>query len=152
MEETMEGDEYYDSYELVEPQSFAEFSKLIQRGEATEQHHKEFYLRLINHFCASVEGDREPDKWALYKLASALAKVAEGGRWEDELPLPWAERSSPWSSAEQKDLDLFCEIARYIKSVPDCIVTEVIKDVATNNNASYEKARAAYYKHKHLIK
>ena len=139
-------------YRLAAPEDFSEFCKLIESGEATSQHHKEFDLRMIGHFCDRIYLNKKPESWVMEAIANAFFKVIHGGRWEDEFQLPWTESSSPWTKAENKDLQIFCAIANRLKSNPNFAVTEAIKLVASENATSYEKARAAYYRHKPLIK
>lgn len=143
---------YFDGYPLSEPAGFSEFCKLIDSGEATNQHHKEFDLRMINHFCTCIYAGEKPENWVLLAIANAFTNVTMRGRWEDEFQLPWTKASSPWTNAENKDLKIFCEIANRLKSNSNLAVLETILIVAKESAVSFEKARAAYYKHKHLIK
>ena len=99
----------------------------------------------------SVYAGKTPDEWVMHALADAFMKVANGGRWEDELPLPWTKISLPYTAAEWQALGVFCDVANAIKSNPDADVTVLIKQVASARNVSYESARAAYYKHKRMI-
>lgn len=143
-----EVDEYSDDYQLIDPQSFEEFSEMIGNGTASNQHHDEFYLRLINEFCGCVESDTVPDRWVMLALCKAFTKITMGGRWEDEFPLPWTKRSLIWTDKELRDLSLFRQIRSVIKASPDFDVTSTIREIADKNNTSYETARAAYYKFK----
>lgn len=140
-----------EEYVLAEPTDFSEFSDLVRGGNATAQHHEEFTLRLIEQFMGSVYAGKTPDGWVMHALADAFMKVVNGGRWEDELPLPWTKIPLPHTAAEWQALGVFSDVANAIKSNPDAEVTAVIREVASARNVSYESARAAYYKHKHLI-
>ena len=147
-----DSDENFEDYPLIEPKDFSEFCALIDSREATSEHYKEYDLRMINHFCTCIYAGKQPENWVLYALAKAFTKVTMGGKWEDEFQLPWTEASSPWTVAENKDLKIFCEIANRLKGNPTIGVLDTISAVADENCSSFEKARAAYYKHKHLIK
>lgn len=140
-----------DDYELSEPCDFDEFCKLIENGQATEKHHAEFYLRIINHFCASIQANKMPKAWVLHAISDAFFKVTMGGSWEDEFPLPWTNISRPFSRAESKNIEVFCKVANMLKSESALKVTEAITKAADDSAVSYEKARAAYYKYKRLI-
>jgi hypothetical protein len=140
-----------EEYVVAEPTGFSEFTDLVSNGNATEQHHEEFTLRLIEQFMDSVYAGKTPDGWVMHALADSFMKVVNGGRWEDEFPLPWTKISLPHTAAEWQALGIFCDVTNVIKSSPGAEVTAVIREVASARNVSYESARAAYYKHKHLI-
>lgn len=140
------------AYELSDPCDFDEFCRLIENGQATKIHHDEFYLRIINNFCESVQANKMPKAWVLHAISDAFFKVTMGGRWEDEFPLPWTDISLPFTRAESKDIDVFCKVANMLRSEPTLKVTEAINKAASDCSVSYEKARAAYYKYKDLIK
>ena len=140
-----------EEYRLAEPGNFDEYCELIKNNAANDQQHKEFYLRMISHFIESVYNEQKPKDFVLYALADAFMKVINGGRWEDEFPLPWTDISLPFTSAESKDLNVFCEISNRLKREPKVGVTETIARVASDKAVSYEKARAAYYDYKKLI-
>jgi hypothetical protein len=139
------------SYDSIEPSDFQEYMTLIESGNATEQHHVEFGLRLINHFASSVYSEQEPDRRVMVALANIFSKISQGGRWEDELSMPWSIVSSPFSPADKKDLDIFCQIGN--KFMPDKSqnITSIIAEVAELNNVSFEKARAAWYGRRSLL-
>lgn len=135
-------------YFFSDPQDFAEYSQLIRNGSASKLHHDEFYLRLIWHFIEHATSDTPPDKWVMKALADAFLKVVNGGRWEDEFPLPWTNVSLPWSTAEWSALSIYCDVANAVSANPHEKVTRIIKEVASNHSVSYEKARSAYYANK----
>jgi len=137
-----------ETYFLTDPQDFAEYSTLIGNGSATECHHKEFYLRMIQHFTDSVYADEPPARWVMLAMANAFEKVLHGGRWEDEFPLPWTKISLPFSRAEHSALCIYCDIANAVKANPEQQVTDAISNAANDHAVSYEKARAAYYLNK----
>lgn len=138
-------------YRLAAPIDFDEYCELINNNDANDQHHKEFYLRMIMHFIESVYSEQKPKDFVLYALADAFTKIINGGRWEDELPLPWDDAYSPWTRAESKDLQVFCMVSNMLKSGQESDVTEAIKKAASDSAVSYEKARAGYYKFKKII-
>lgn len=84
-------------------------------------------------------------------LADAFMKVVMGGRWEDELPLPWTEASSYLPRAENDAISIYCDIANALKADPDAKVVATINAVASTRCVSFEKARAAYYKYKEVF-
>ncbi|MHB1331448.1 MAG: hypothetical protein ACYCY1_02550 [Sulfuriferula sp.] len=141
-----------EEYLLTNPSDFSEFCELIVNETATERHHDEFTLRLIQHFIDSVYDEKVPEYWVTKALANSFFKVLQGGRWEDEFPLPWTKTSLPYTAAEWQSLAIFCHIASSVKLNPDAKVTAIIQEVANAMAVSYETARAAYYKHKLLIK
>jgi hypothetical protein len=143
-----EDDSERDEYFLIEPQDFSEYSQLIRNGSATERHHKEFYLRMIQHFTDSVYTGKPPDAWVMSALADAFEKVLHGGRWEDEFPLPWTKVRLPHSRAEWSALGIYCDIENAMKANPEQNVTDAINNAANDHAVSYEKARAAYYVNK----
>lgn len=110
-------------YFLADPQDFAEYSQLIKNGSATERHHKEFYLRIIQHFTDSVYEDKQPAVWVMLAIADAFEKVLHGGRWEDEFPLPWTKVNLPFSRAEHSALRIYCDIANAMNANPEQNVT-----------------------------
>lgn len=132
-------------YEFMTPKRRAELNN------APECHDDDFSLKLIQQFVNSVYAGEKPDDWVLTALADAFSKVIEGGRWEDELPLPWTKTLLPWSAAEWRDIGIFCDVSNIIRTDPKFPVTEAISNVAELRNVSYETARHAYYSHKGLI-
>jgi hypothetical protein len=150
-EAELEGEVSHEGYFLSEPIDLFEFNELIRNGTATERHHDEFYLRLLQHFVDRVYAREAPENWVMNALTDAFIKVLQGERWEDALPLPWTKMTLPHTAAEWQALGIFCDVTKAIKSNTDAEVTAVIRDVASARNVSYESARAAYYKHKHLI-
>lgn len=147
----LENEVSHEGYFLSEPIDFKEFGEIIRNGTATERHHEEFYLRLMQHFVDRVYAREAPDDWVMNALTDAFTKVLQGGRWEDAFPLPWTKMTLPHTAAEWQALGVFCDVANLIKSNPDAEVTAVIREVASARNVSYESARAAYYTHKRLI-
>ena len=138
------------SYDLADPQNFDEYIALIRDGTATERHHDEFDLRMIWHFCECVDTGKKPKNWVLLAISKAFFKITMGGRWEDEFPLPWTERTeaNPQTITEKKDIKIFREIFDRLMADSNLDITSTITDVARENYVSYEKARAAYYKYK----
>ena len=137
-----------EQYFLNDPQDFAEYCQFMSSKNATDDLQDEFYLRLIQHFVDSAYANNLPEKWVVLALADAFTKVLQGGRWEDEFPLPWTKVSLPFSRAEYSALIIYCDIANAIKANPKQKVTAAIKEAASAHATSYEKARDAYYSHK----
>lgn len=109
-------------YELLEPLDFYEWLELIQNGTATDRHHEEYHLRVLMHFADKVFNDEVPDKLVMNLLANAFFKITQGGRWEDEIPLPWTKISMAFSPAELKDLEIFCEVSNNLNDNPGEVV------------------------------
>lgn len=125
---------------------FEAFMERIGSRTASKEELDEFCLRIIECFCQSVHaGDAAPG-WVLNYLADQLYKILHGGRWEDELPLPWTERSSPFTRAEQKALQIYCDVENARRGDPGRKVTAIIEDVASRRAVSYQTARDGYYK------
>lgn len=137
-------------YFLADPQDFKDYLEL-SRDEVTERHADEFHLRMITHFYDSVFEGKKPKEFVLIWLAQALYKVSMGGRWEDEIQLPWTAVEMPMSPSENKDLSLFCEISNYLNENPTSKITDAITLIAEKNFVSYEKAKSAYYKNKRKL-
>lgn len=138
-------------YRLTAPINFDEYCELINNNNANDQHHEEFYLRMIMHFIESVYSEQKPKDFVLYALADAFLKIINGGRWEDEMPLPWTEMTTPWTRAESKALRVFCMVSNMLKSGQESDVTVAIGKAASECAVSYETARAGYYKFKNSI-
>ncbi|MEC5397929.1 hypothetical protein [Uliginosibacterium sp. H1] len=148
------GDEWFQTEawpvaQLSEPTDFSKYMERIADGTATERHHEEFALRMILRFCENAES-ASVEPVVLRYLAEQLFKVAMGGRWEDELPLPWAKMSLPWTRAEWDALQIYCFVSSTHSADSSQPITKAIEKAAAHFSCSYEKARAAYYDLRHL--
>ena len=139
-----------DIYKISEPVDFYEWSNLIENKTASERHHDEFDLRMIQHFMDKVYANELPESWVLSAIANAFMKVIHGSRWEDEFQLPWTKFSSTRSPSENKDLEIFCKISNDLSKNPNMKITNLIGIVASEFFVSYERARSAYYKFKKI--
>lgn len=138
-------------YGPIEPLDYDEYLELIRDGKATQRHHDEFHYRMLWHFILCVGGGEQPKQFVMNALADIFLKITQGGRWDDEMPMPWSDRSSPFSQAERKDLDIFCQIGNRFMTDKNQNITSIIEDVAKSNNVSFEKARAAWYARRGLL-
>lgn len=138
-------------YDPIEPLDYDEYLELIRDGKATQRHHDEFHYRMLWHFILCVGGGEQPKQFVMNALADIFLKITQGGRWDDEIPMPWSDRSSPFSQAERKDLDIFCQIGNRLMTDKNQNITSIIEDVARSNNVSFEKARAAWYARRGLL-
>ena len=110
-------------YQLSEPVDFYKWSSLIDAKTATESHHDEFDLRMIQHFMDKVYANEKPESWVLMAIANAFMKVVHGERWEDAIQLPWTQTTSQYSPAEKKDLNIYCKIANDLSSNQNADIT-----------------------------
>jgi hypothetical protein len=64
---------------------FEEFAERIGNGTATDLEHEEFYMRLMQRFCANVYDGKPVESWVLNAFADAFTKILMGGNWHDEM-------------------------------------------------------------------
>lgn len=121
------------------------FLSRINNGDASEKEHKEFALRLIQHFISAVDADESPHRWVMKYLADQFWRVLHGGQWENEFELPWIEGQDGPTQAERLGVAIFCDIVNARRDNPKRNVTQIIEDVGQKYNVAYPTARGHYY-------
>lgn len=137
-------------YELSKPYDFDEWYNLIKSNTASDRQEEEKYLRFILHFIDMVQKGEPPKKEVMQSLALCFSSVMNDPehRWDDSFVMPWSEITIHMSRAELIDCELYGEVTQILEEFPRFGITEAIKQAADKWHTSYEKARAAYYKHK----
>lgn len=133
---------------------FEDYFVRFRAKELSEQESEEFHARLMGLYCKCVFSGEKPPGWVSDYIANEFCKVLAGGDWNDSFPLPWSPRDKiTWGTrAEHDALQIFCDIANLHKQNPEENITTAIQQVASDHSVSYEKARAAWYKHKGALK
>lgn len=128
-----------------EPEDFETFMSRIGDGSASQDDQEKFYLRLVQHFVDCVANDEVPKKWVCDAVAYSFIKVIAGGSWQDSFPLPWLVRVRIRTRAEERALQIYCDVENRRREHRNEKVTHIIKQAATQHNVSYESARDSYY-------
>lgn len=133
---------------------FEDYFKRLKADELSEDELAEYPARVMGLYCQKISANKVPPDWVLKYFAREFYKILAGGAWNDSFPLPWNPASPVelLSRTEQEAFDIFADVSWCIKDNPGAKVTEVIQVVADKRHISYEKARAAWYKHKAKMK
>jgi hypothetical protein len=132
-----------------------DFEGYFERSRArslTESESEEFHARIIGMFCRDIFKERKPPDWVLEYIANEFSNVLHGKEWVDAFPLPWTQRTSILSRSEELAAQISCDVANILKDEPSAKVTEIIREVASKHNVSYETARAAWYARRQAFK
>lgn len=143
-DDSSEDQEHYD-LDLPMSEDYDDYLSRINSGEATDKEHEEFDLRMLLHFIGSVQSGQQPKQWVMLAMADALFKVIMGGRWEDEIWLPWTKVSLPGTKTQHLHLQWYCEIENEIKDNPSENITSIIERVADRHCKAFSTVRDAYY-------
>lgn len=131
---------------------FEEYLERVDNRTTSDEEQEEFYMRLMQRFCLNVYEGKPVDPWILRAFADAFTKILLGGDWCDEIYLPWIPQTTIRSRADQRDLEIYCEVQNAINEAsmanpPKKLkTTELIRIAASKHCCSYEIARDAYYK------
>lgn len=119
----------------------------VRDGTETDEDWELFNACLLDRFISRAFAGEQLEPWIASALANAFYKVLSGGEWNAEIRLPGEPRPQirPWR--EQRDLEIYCEVAN-ANNIEGINVTDAIRSAADNAAVSYETARAAYYKWK----
>jgi len=115
-----------------------------------------YWASILKLFVDTIDSGGEVDPWINQELRRAFHSVLAGRVWEDAIVLPGRAFREEWyaySPKERRDMDLCRRVLdelRYSELLENRIlkVTNVIAQVATEKNLSYETVRAAYYQWK----
>lgn len=108
---------------------------------------KLYWASMLRHFVDCVDSEQPIERWVLTEFSRAFSGVLAGTVWEDSIPLPGRVFKDEWyaiSPKDRKDAKLCIAVRSGVRFGEK--VTEAIASVAADNNCSFEKVRAAYYK------
>ncbi len=131
---------------------YTSFFERIGAGEGSVKDHEEFTARAMQMFCLQVWSNNKPDEWLLLYFADQFMKVLNGGKWCDELPLPWLPQTEVWTLAEKRGLNIYCYIENIRRSNPDSKMDSLFSESADKFNVSWQHARDEYYRWRNRIK
>jgi hypothetical protein len=132
---------------------FEDYFERFHGGQMDAEEREEFDARVLGLFCQSFiksGGDTSAiPRWVASYLTEQIYKVLAGGDFAEafRMPEPWRQPEPFRTRAQERSLEIFCDIANTIKNSPNSKITNAIAEVAVKHNASYETARAAYYEH-----
>ena len=124
----------------------------------SEEEMEDFDARVIGLFCRRMLiGGTATGQWsrwedfAAYLLAKKLRPVTGGVRWVHAFDLAHEPRQSEYTRVGQRALDAYCSIENERRANPSRKITDILQDVATGMNVSYESVRDGYYLTKKAI-
>lgn len=120
----------------------------VRNRAASDDESKWFTVFLMARFCRRVNKGEPIEPWILYYFADAFAKVASGGLWHEELPLPWMSQPPIRSATDKKAFQVYCDVSNAKSKNPNKPVTVILDEVAIAHSISPGKAKSAYYKWK----
>ncbi len=115
-----------------------------------------YWASILKLFVDTIDSGGEVEPWINQELRRAFHSVLAGRVWEDAICLPGRVFREEWyaySPKERRDMELCRRVLdelRYSELFENqkLKVTNVIAQVASEKNLSYETVRAAYYEWK----